>query len=124
MADGSRALHFKQIHSSSLVKEGHHITFVGADGLGYSAIIDHALVAPLVDRLQNRDAIRRDGPGADVLTLTLLGTQSLFAPGRKGIALRTQEWGTIAVAVSDEMISHLRKVLDELEAPPPRDTRN
>ena len=116
-----QAAKFVELLSSEQSSEGHILNFRSEDDRRYRMVLDFGVVGATVDALQGRIA---KGPGGDLLTLTVLGSQPLANPEQKGLALRTKEVGSIAFDLTDEAIEILKQDLAKLESVTGSDARH
>lgn len=83
----------------------------GQDNKKYRVEFDVSAVGAVVDALQAHVSSRR---GVALLTLTPMKIDPIATPDRKGLRIQTKEAGTIALDLSDETFSQLRKSLGDL----------
>jgi hypothetical protein len=89
--------------------------FAATDQKKYRVELSQQAIGQTIDVLQGTADRLTGGP---VRTLTVLAHEPAATPDRKGILVRTQEWGTIALEMPPEALSVLLMGLAALVAPP------
>jgi hypothetical protein len=89
--------------------------YAADDGKRYRIELDQNAVGQTIDTLQGTADVMTAGA---VRTLTVVGLKAAATPDQKGILIRTQEWGTIALAMPQEALTALRAGLAQLELLP------
>ena len=111
---------FTRLWKHEKVGENIVLWYASAEPLGYRIELSHTAVGQTIDALQDTSDQIDGGP---VRTLTLLAHKPAATPDSKGILIRTQEWGTIAVEMPQEALIQLRQGLATIELLPEATTK-
>lgn len=106
---------FLRVLTNEMVDQNTVLWFAAADQKKYRIEFSPEAVGQTIDHLQGTAEDMTQGA---VKTLTVLAHRPAATPDRKGILIRTQEWGTIALEMPPEALDAFRRGLAALELMP------